>query len=59
MTAEELYAQGNALRRQGDFKGAMEHYMDAIALDPDSPAVTALQMLHSIMAFYCKDIYNP
>lgn len=59
MTAEDLYAQGNALRRQGDFKGAMESYMEAIHLDPDSPAVEALEMLHSIMEFYCKDIYNP
>ena len=34
-------------------------YMEAIALDPESPAVTAKEMLGSIMSFYCKDYYNP
>ena len=32
---------------------------EAIALDPESPAVTAKEMLDSIMSFYCKDYYNP
>jgi len=33
--------------------------MEAIALDPESPAVAAKEMLDSIMSFYCKDFYNP
>ena len=52
MTAEEYYKTGNEWRRKGDYK-------KAIALDPDSPAVTALEMLDNIMSFYCKDYYNP
>ena len=59
MTAEEYYQQGNAWRKQGDFKRALDSYMEAIALDPESPAVAAKEMLDDIMNFYCKDYYNP
>ena len=59
MTAEEYYLQGNEFRRQGDYQAAMNAYMEAIALDPDSPAVEALRMLQDIMNYYCKDVYNP
>lgn len=59
MTAEEYYQQGNAWRKQGDFKRALDSYMEAIALDPESPAVAAKEMLDNIMNFYCKDYYNP
>ena len=38
MTAEEYYQEGNAWRKQGDFKRALDSYMEAIALDPESPA---------------------
>lgn len=43
----------------GHFKEALECYMEAIALDPQSPAVTAKQMLDEQFAFFCKDYYNP
>ena len=59
MTAEEYYQQGNAWRKQGDFKRALDSYMEAIALDPESPAVAAKEILDDIMNFYCKDYYNP
>ena len=59
MTAEEYYQQGNAWRKQGDFKRALDSYMEAIALDLESPAVAAKEMLDDIMNFYCKDYYNP
>ena len=45
MTAEEYYQQGNAWRKQGDFKRALDCYMEAIARDPESPAVAAKEML--------------
>ena len=41
MTSEEFYILGNDFRRQGDFKRAMEAYMESIALDANSPAVEA------------------
>ena len=59
MTAAEYYQQGNAYRRQGLWHEAINAYIQAIGLDPDSPAVEAKRMLDDIMSFYCKDMYNP
>ena len=59
MTAQEWYQQGNEWRKTGHFAEAINCYMEAARLDPDSPAVEAKQMLDDIMAFYCKDMYNP
>ncbi|MBQ9187678.1 MAG: tetratricopeptide repeat protein [Prevotella sp.] len=59
MTAEEYYSRGNAFRKQGLFHEAINNYIKAAELDPDSPAVEAKRMLDDIMAFYCKDMYNP
>ncbi|MDE6688477.1 MAG: tetratricopeptide repeat protein [Prevotella sp.] len=59
MTAQEYYEQGNAYRKQGQWHEAINSYIEAIRLDPDSPAVEAKQMLDDIMNFYCKDMYNP
>jgi cytochrome c-type biogenesis protein CcmH/NrfG len=59
MTAKDFYQLGNQHRRNGDYQSAMNAYMEAVALDPDSPAVEALRMLQDIMNYYCKDVYNP
>lgn len=59
MTAEDYYKLGNEYRRKGDWKHAIDNYLEAIALDPESPAVEAKQMLDEMFAFYCKDMYNP
>ena len=59
MTAEEWYQLGNEARKRGQWHDAIYAYIQAIALDPDSPAVEAKRMLDDIMAFYCKDMYNP
>lgn len=59
MTANDYYLAGNAWRKKGNFKKATDCYLQAIALDADSPAATAKQMLDDIMSFYCKDYYNP
>ena len=59
MTADEYYQLGNECRRQGRYGEAMTYYGEAIELEPDSPAVTARQMLEDIMNYYCKDMYNP
>ena len=45
MTANDYYQQGNEYRRQGDWQKAMNCYLEAIALDGDSPAVEAKAML--------------
>ncbi len=59
MTAEEYYQQGNSFRKQGNWQEALNNYIKAIELDPDSPAVEAKKMLDDILAYYCKDMYNP
>ena len=59
MTAEDYYKLGNEYRRKGDWKHAIDNYLEAIALDPESPAVEAKPMLDDMFAFYCKDMYNP
>lgn len=59
LTADQYYQQGNECRRHGDWKGAIDNYLQAIALDPESPAVEAKKMVDDILAFYCRDLYNP
>ena len=59
MTAQEWYERGNAYRKESKWHEAINCYIRAIELDPDSPAVEAKRMLDDIMAFYCKDMYNP
>lgn len=59
MTASEWYQQGNAHRQRGDWQHAINCYMEAIELDPQSPAVEAKEMLENILNFYNKDAYNP
>lgn len=59
MTAEEYYRQGNEYRRQEDWQHALDCYLKAIALDPQSPAAVARQMVEDILGFYHKDAYNP
>ena len=59
MTAEDFYRQGNRYRKEGNWQEAINTYVKAIELDPDSPAVEAKKMLDDILAYYCKDIYNP
>ena len=56
---EAFYLQGNEHRRKGDWQQALNCYLEAIALDPNSPAVEAKKMLDDILDFYHKDSYNP
>ena len=41
MTADEFYKLGNEYRRKGDWQHALDNYLEAIVLDPQSPAVEA------------------
>jgi tetratricopeptide (TPR) repeat protein len=59
MTADEYYQLGNAARQKGLWHEAINHYIRAAEIDPDSPAVEAKRMLDDIMSFYCRDMYNP
>ena len=59
MTAKEYFQRGNECRQRGDWQEALANYMEAIELDPNSPAVVAKEMLENILNFYNKDAYNP
>ena len=59
MESRDYYKHDNECRRRGDFGDAINCYIKAIELDPDSPAVEAKSMLEDILNFYNKDAYNP
>ncbi len=59
MTAQDYYEQGNNYRRQGNWQAAINSYLQAMELDPDSPAAEAKKMLDDILNYYHKDAYNP
>ena len=59
MTADEYFHLGNECRKKGDWQNALVNHMEAIELDPNSPAVAAKEMLEDILNFYNKDAYNP
>lgn len=56
---QAFYLLGNAYRKKGDFQNALNNYLEAIAINPQSPASEAHQMLMNILEFYHKDLYNP
>lgn len=55
----DYYRLGNKYRREGNWQEAINNYIAAIELDPNSPAVEAKQMLDDILGYYNKDMYNP
>ena len=52
------YLRGNAYRKKGDWKQALDNYQYAIEINPDSPAVQARKMVIDILNFYHKDMFN-
>ncbi len=55
---EAYFLRGNAYSKKNDFRQALNNYLSAIELNPESPAKQAHTMLMKIMAFYNKDMYN-
>ncbi len=53
-----FYLLGNAYRKKGDWQGAINNYLEAMELNPDSPARNAYRMANEILDFYNKDMYN-
>ena len=53
-----FYLLGNAWRKKGNWQMAMNNYLEAIHLNPESPARQALDIANEILAFYNKDMYN-
>jgi tetratricopeptide (TPR) repeat protein len=55
---EAYYLLGNAHRKSGDWRQALNNYQKAIDINPASPAVEARKMVMDILEFYYKDMYN-
>lgn len=55
---ELYYLRGNAYRKLCDWQQALNNYLEAINLNPESPAKEAHRMLMEILEFYNKDMYN-
>ena len=58
MDDELFYLLGNAWRKKGNWQMAMNNYLEAIHLNPESPAKQALEIANEILDFYNKDMYN-
>ncbi len=52
------YLLGNAYRKKGNWQLAINNYLEAIAINPNSPAKQAYEMAMNILNFYNKDMYN-
>ena len=52
------YLLGNAYRKKGDWQGAINNYLEAMAINPESPARNAYRIANDILDFYNKDMYN-
>lgn len=55
---EAYYLRGNAYSKKSDFRLALNSYLEAMEINPESPAKQAHSMLMKIMEFYDKDRYN-
>ena len=58
MDDELFYLLGNAWRKKGNWQMAMNNYLEAVHLNPKSPAQQALDIANEILDFYNKDMYN-
>lgn len=58
--SEEMrhYRLGNECYQRGDWKSAIQHYLEACEYNSESPARDKLNMVYSILEFYNKDIYG-
>ena len=55
---ELYYLRGNAYFKAGNLQEAIQNYMEAIAINSESPASEALKMANDILGFYNKDLYG-
>lgn len=58
-TADTYYQRGRLNWKLQQHGAAISDYEAAAQLDPQSPAVQALDMSRQVMDFYHKDRYNP
>lgn len=56
---EAHFVLGNVYRKMEDWKDAINCYLKAEEINPDSPARNARLMILDILNYYNKDLYNP
>ncbi len=56
---EAWYLRGNAYRKTGDHRQALNSYLRAVELNADSPARLAHDHLMDILNYSNPDMYNP
>ena len=52
------YLLGNAWRKKGNWQMAINNYLEALNINPDSPAKQSLSMANEILYFSNKHMYN-
>ncbi len=52
------YLRGNARRKMSDWPGAINNYLKAMEINPESPAREAYRIAVDIQDFFNKDMYN-
>lgn len=52
------YELGNAYWKLQDWKHCLDHYTEAIRLNPESPAAEMKKMVMNILQFYNKEMFN-
>ncbi len=55
---EAFYLRGNAYRKEGNTREALNNYLAAMELNPESPAHRAYQAEMEILDFFDKNLYN-
>ncbi|MDM8269471.1 tetratricopeptide repeat protein [Barnesiella viscericola] len=53
------YLKGSLFWKQGNWKLAIENYLKATEINPESPARQAYEMVMEIINFSNPDLYNP
>lgn len=53
------YLKGTLFWKQGNWKMAIENYLKATEINPESPARQAYEMVMEIINFSNPDLYNP
>ena len=55
---EAWFLLGKAYYKKGETRLALNSYLEAININPESPAQEAYNMAIKILDFFCKDYYN-
>lgn len=55
---ELYYLRGNVYFKAGNWQEAIQNYMEAVAINPESPASETLKMANGILDFYNKELYG-